>query len=173
MELTLEWTWDGEPLRADERTFVSLRRHGGLWHLEVDAPYFRDLPPAAPPGSTEGLWNHEVVEIFLVEEGSLDDSPRYTEIELGPHGHFLILTFRGVRRRAAVVQPVTYRRGVEGTRWWGVLTVQESAMPASPYRVNAFAIHGPTGGRKHFAYRPVPGTAPDFHQPGAFPAWRD
>lgn len=173
MQLTIEWSWDGEPLPANERTFVSLRRQGALWHLEVDAPYFRDLPPGVPPGSTEGLWNHEVVEMFVVEERSLDDSPRYTEIELGPHGHFLILTFNDVRRRNAVVQPLTYRRGLEGARWWGVLTVRESAMPASPYRVNAFAAHGAAGARSHSAYRPVPGLSPDFHQPHTFPSWRE
>lgn len=57
--------------------------------IKVEAPYF-DNPK--PPGGVRGqsfyqLWDYEVVEAFFLDS----KSQKYLEIELGPHGQYLVM----------------------------------------------------------------------------------
>ena len=40
--------------------------------------------------------------------------------------------------------------------------------PPSPWRANAYRIHGPPDARAYLAATPLPGPQPDFHQPQRF-----
>lgn len=76
--------------------------------IEVDAPFYND-PPPPPSGSSgpckyEHLYQHEVVEIFLSSFCDDNDSNKdndstsptsrpYLEVQLGPHGHYMIVYF--------------------------------------------------------------------------------
>lgn len=161
-------TWDGGPARPDEIVEVALaRRRDGL-ALEVDAPWFGDPPPSAPPGSTDRLWELEVVELFLAGPGEPDEVP-YLEVELAPHGHFLVLRFRGVRRLVGSEPDLDLEVRRAGERWTGRAFLPEAWLPPRPWRANAFAMHGVGAARRHLAASPLTGRAPDFHQPASFP----
>src|SRR5690606_32296345 len=124
-----------------------------------------DPPPAGPPGPTDRLWEHEVVELFV-----LGDGERYTEIELGPHGHHLVLQLDGVRRPVRARVPIASEAAITGDRWRGVAHVDGRWFP-TPRRWNAYAVHGRGDDRQHLAAVPVPGPAPDFHRLACFAPW--
>lgn len=156
--------WRGADVPADEHVTIALRREVAAWHIEVEAP-FHGGPPPAPAGSTDRLWEHEVVEVFLVGHGE-----RYTEIELGPHGNFLVLQLAGVRQVAASHLPLDYVARIEGGRWRGCAALSRSLAPESVLLANAYAIHGHGASRRYLAAHPVPGSLPDFHRIHLFPA---
>lgn len=135
--------------------------------VRVDAPFHDDPPPAAPPGPTRALWEHEVVELFVAGP---DD--HYLEIELGPHGHHLVLWLEGVRRPAQERLPLALEVAREGGRWTATArTDARVPLPAPPWRVNAYAIHGVGAERRYLAHAPVPGSQPDFHRLERFVPW--
>ena len=116
MQLSVGHTWDGTPL---PRPAAALRLYADeatdLLHLTVEAPFYGDPPPPGPPGPCWGLWNHEVVELFL-----LGDDDRYLEIELSPHGHHLVLVLHGERNPIQRELPLDYAaRIIAPGRWLG------------------------------------------------------
>jgi hypothetical protein len=165
LRLPIERHWDGTRC-------PNLHRHGELslaladGELEIAASFERQRPsrlPAAPAGTrVANLWEYDVVECFLAGAGG-----RYVEVELGAAGHFLVLEFDAPRRRAnehADLRPPVSFREDEG-RWHATLRLPLSLVPADLCALNAFAIAGGC----HYAHHPLPGRAPDFHQPQAFP----
>lgn len=163
VELVVGSTWDGAPLPPDERAVVQLdARPDGLLVRGL-APWAGDPPPTTPPGPTPGLWEHEVLELFLV-----GDDGRYLEVELGPHGHHLVLQLADVRRPAASELPLSLRVARVGAYWLVEAHLPRFWLPRSVVRANAFHIHGPRGARAYRAATPLPGERPDFHQPTRF-----
>lgn len=177
-------TWDGHPLPPEQRTRIWLEAGPDGEHLRllVDAPFHGDPAPAAAIGPTPRLWEHEVVELFVAgAEGPA--GVHYTEVELSPHGHHLVLRFEGVRRVVEEGLPLPFRTWLpavaEAPRWRGEAVLPRPYLPPpvpgpAPYRANAYAIHGTAGpdaaGRRSYrAAHPLPGAAPDFHQPHRFP----
>lgn len=159
-------TWDGHLLPPDARTSLRLGWAGDDLRIEVDAPYSGDPPPPGPPGPLEGLWEHEVVELFVLGPGD-----RYTEIELGPHGHHLVLQLEGVRNAVARALPIAFAARLEGARWRGEATIGRAWLPERPIRCNAYRIHGAASLRRYEAMVAVPGDRPDFHRPDRFAPW--
>ncbi|HEX6204124.1 MAG TPA: hypothetical protein VF100_14075 [Thermoanaerobaculia bacterium] len=166
--LSVDRTWSGEVLEPRDRAELHLRRDGDHLRIAVDARFHGDPPPPGPPGPTPGLWEHEVVELFVAGPGS-DDVVEYLEVELSPHGHHLVLRLRGVRRPVAEGLPLDFRAVIEGGRWRGEARVPRSWLPPPPHRAAAFAIHGSGAARRYLASVALPGERPDFHQPGRFP----
>ncbi len=168
MRLETGWVWGGEAAPEEERATLELADGGGAGLLvRVESPFFGDPPPPGPPGPTAGLWEHEVVELF-VAAADRDDRVDYTEIELSPHGHHLVLRFAGVRRMVEAGLRLDYRAGVEGDRWHGEATVPWSYLPRAPHRAAVFALHRRGDERRHLASVRLPGGRPDFHQPRRF-----
>lgn len=157
-------TWDGQPADPGEHAAVDLRLVDGGLVLRVEAPDHGDPRPAGPPGPTPGLWEHEVVELFLCGPGE-----RYLEVELGPGGHHLVLLLDGVRQVTDQAMPLDVRWSRTPGRWAAETVLPAAWLPPRPWRANAYAIHGTGPTRRYLACHPVPGLAPDFHQPGAFP----
>jgi len=110
-----------------------------------------------------------VVELFLVGAPSAGAPVPYTEVELSPHGHYLVLRFEGVRRGVDAPAPVEVAAWIEGDRWRGTARLPPELLPPEPWRVNAFAIHGRGQHRSYLAMAPVPGPRPDFHRVELFP----
>jgi hypothetical protein len=162
--LPIERTWDGRPTRPKERVDVRLTAASGVLEIEVDAPLGEDPCPRRPTGPTDQLWEHEVVELFVV-----DARDRYTEIELGPWGHHLVLQLSGPRVASARCLPLEYRARIDGPRWTGLARLAWDLLPPAPHRVNAFAIRRIEGARRFFAWSPVAGARPDFHRIELFP----
>ncbi|MFZ5481285.1 MAG: hypothetical protein ACOZNI_31285 [Myxococcota bacterium] len=165
MPATLEvaHTWDGVPCEPAAR--VALARDGDGLRVRVEAPRRGDPPPAAPPGPLWGLWEHEVVELFVLGPGE-----RYAELELGPHGHYLLLALEGRRRVVGRELPLDVRWTDAGLAWIAETRLPAGVLPPEPWRLNAYAIHGVGERRRYHAWAPVPGPAPDFHRLDVFRA---
>jgi hypothetical protein len=168
MDLPIAMTWDGKPLEPAERAHVRVARVGQEFTIAIQAPFHDDEPPARAQGSCPGLWSYEVVECFLVGEDE-----RYLEVELGPHGHYLLLSLHGARNIVRQGMPAAYQAQIDRqrARWRGLITIAEELVPLPIRRVNAFALHGPTPQRRYLCFSPLPGERADFHQIERFPAF--
>ena len=159
MELQIQHTWDGAPLGTDEIATVTVARVENGLRVRVEAPFHGDAAPDAAPGPVDGLWNFEVVELFI-----LGRHDKYLEVEFGPHGHHLALRLEGVRHAVERAMPMPYTARIEGARWHGEAEIPDAWLPLGPYCVNAYAIHCTGAARRYLAWTPVPGPAPDFHR---------
>ncbi len=165
MRLNIDQTWDGAPVGQDEEVVIGLigaRRH---LMLQVDAPFHADPRPEADPGSCWGLWEHEVVELFVLGDGG-----RYLEVELGPHGHFLVLKLGGYRHVMETSLPLDFAARIDGDRWRGVARLDRALLPKGPHTINAYAIHGTGEDRRYLAWSRLKGDKPDFHLLSCFVA---
>jgi hypothetical protein len=167
--LQIQNLWHGRPGTAKEVAYVHLRGRPDHLEVTVDATFHEDPAPDAPPGSFPGLWEFEVVELFI---GGADGS--YLEVELGPRGHHLVLRLSGVRQIAEQGLPLDYRTAVTSDLWTGMARIPRSLLPPGPHTLNLTAIHGqhrkpgqrrPGGGRRYLSWAPLRGEVPDFHQP--------
>ncbi|MDY0162958.1 hypothetical protein [Desulfobotulus sp.] len=162
--LEIAHTWQGFPLADEERTEVRMALTDTELRLWLEAPYHGDPAPAQPAGSTERLWEYEVVEIFLVGADG-----RYIEIEMGPQGHYLVLFFKDVRCLEKAHIPLAFQAKISGPAWQGSARLAREHLPLPLTRVNAFAIHGQGEKRRYLCAHPTGGGVPDFHQPALFP----
>lgn len=169
LSLATVWSWEGSVARPEEVAVLRLTRERGGLRVEVSAPLHGDPAPAQPPGPTWALWEHEVVELFVAGPGE-DDVVAYTELELGPHGHHLLLTLRGRRQLAQQLLPVELLLQAGHGRWGASAWIAGEHLPEAITRVNACAIHGQGTARRYLSATPLPGAAPDFHQPQRFRA---
>ena len=162
----LRTTWDGTPLPPTERAVVQVVDAGDALRLLVFAPFRDDPAPTGPPGPTPGLWEFEVVEWFLAGSDG-----RYLEVELGPHGHHLVLRLDGVRVVAESALPMVTTTRRCGRSWWsGTADLPRAWAPPGPHTANAYRIHGQGPARRYDASTPLPGPKPDYHQPARFGA---
>ncbi|HEY8377176.1 MAG TPA: hypothetical protein VIK91_11835 [Nannocystis sp.] len=160
-QITITRLWDGSPALLGEHVTLELvaapeRR---CLQIAIDAPFHGDPPPPGPPGHTPGLWNFEVVELFLFGDGA-----RYLELEFGPHGHHLVLELHGVRTPVREVSRLAYRSERFGDRWRGAADVPFTLLPPGLSRCNAHAIHGLGDARRYLSAIPAGGDRPDFHR---------
>lgn len=164
-------TWSGELIGDDEQVACSLTWLPTLGVLRwvVEAPFHGDPAPEGPPGHRDVLWEHEVVELFLVGPAS-DTGRPYLELELSPHGHFLVLALRDIRALSHHHKALSYSASIVGSRWQGQADIPVSWVPEGTLSWNAYAIHGEGERRRYLAMTPVPGDAPDFHRLHCFEA---
>lgn len=165
MKLEIASTWDGQPVPPSGTAALCCRMDEETLIVTVDAPFFADPPPPDSAGSTNRLWEYEVVELFL-----LGAANRYLEIELSPHGHYLLLQLHGARRVVRQGLRIDYRAEIAGRRWHGHATIPLSYVPDDIAHANAYLIHGTGEHRRHLAAFPVGGETPDFHRLESFGA---
>ena len=163
IQVQVRQTYDGSPAQRLEQ--VSLRISGlpESLLLEIEAPFHSDPPPQGPAGSVPGLWDYEVVELFVCGPGE-----DYTEIEVGPHGHYLALRLSGVRQPIESGLPLHVETAISGQTWRGRVHIPRGILPTGPHRINAYAIHGQGASRRYLAAFPTGGPSPDFHRLGCF-----
>lgn len=162
--LRIENAWDGSPLAPSHWITVHLLEDAEGIEVRVQAPFYGDpAPPDAPVGPTDKLWEHEVVELFILGPGG-----HYTEIELSPSGHHLVLMLDGVRSPVATGLPMAFEVQIADGRWAGTARLDAAYLPDAPWRINATAIHGSGPERTYLSWVPLPGDEPDFHQPSVF-----
>jgi hypothetical protein len=168
LRIAIECHWNGAPAR-DPRLHGELRLSARPEGLAVEAALPHQAPariPAAPAGSrVANLWEYDVVECFLVgADGG------YLEVELGAGGHFLVLGFSAPRRlvdaHEQLAPALEFARDAAG--WRSTLVLPWTLVPGELVALGAFAI----AGGAFLAAHPLPGPAPDFHQPGAYPRAR-
>lgn len=159
MELSVDRLWNGEHASADEIVRVQLASTADGVEFAVDAPFHGDPAPPGPAGVVDGLWEYEVVELFL-----LGDGEHYLEVEIGPHGHHLVLSLHGRRRPTRRGLPLAFTSERDAERWRGRATIPWTYVPTGALAANAYAIHGTGEARRYLAWSPVPGDLPDFHR---------
>jgi hypothetical protein len=177
IHLKIDQTWHGEVLAESEQIKVVLDfLDEQRLSVHLIAPYFRNEAPPCPSGSTWGLWQYEVVEVFLIW-----DTHQYLEIEMGPHGHHLLLALDGIRQIKQAFIPVNYEAQILGDFWQGTLfldlakpILKDSYVSRFKWQnlkaLNAFAIHQPlkmeTAKEKRFCVAfavAKQNEAPNFH----------
>lgn len=156
--LTVARTWDGAQAAHDDVVWIALERDAKALMVDIRATRHGDAAPTAVPGRCERLWDYEVVEVFIAGPGD-----KYLELEFGPDGHYLALTFDGFRNLVSDEHTLDYNAVSDGSRWRGMARVPLALLPEGPFRINAFAINGPAEARRHFAAYPGTGS-PDFHR---------
>lgn len=191
--LQIACDYQGAPLAPEHRAWFELSWLGADLRVELDAPYYADPPPPSAAGSTDRLWEYEVAELFIAGPNA-----DYFELELGPHGHQLVLLLDGVRSVRDKGLPLDYHARIDREpgvapggagvadlgpgdagvtdvkpvgRYRGAACVPARYLPAHPTRVNAYLIHGLGAQRRYCAHAPVPGAQPDFHRLDRFAAW--
>jgi hypothetical protein len=157
--LSIERDWQGLPLAAADKAWIAFEGAGEQLDLSFDAPYFDDPPPPMAAGPAPGLWDFELIELFIAGP---DDE--YLELEFGPHGHYLALQLRGVRKPWKSALPLVYAVQIEAGRYRGRAQVPMSYLPERAVRANAYTIHGQGEARRYAAHAPVAGARPDFHR---------
>lgn len=167
LHLHIDKNWDGSPCPDDRlwaRVSMSQTKDGLL--IRVEAPMIHEQKiPEAPMGTrVEGLWEYDVVEVFLVGPGH-----RYLEIECGAGGHFLVLGFDSIRHRSDSYEsfaPILRFEKTGKRVWKSSLIIPWKMVPENLRALNAFAIMA----GQFLAYSPVSGTQPDYHQPDSYPS---
>ncbi|XP_075055968.1 UPF0462 protein C4orf33 homolog isoform X2 [Mixophyes fleayi] len=167
MEFKIEHEWNSTPISHDPVTICLKPARGGL-QMDVTAPFFDD--PPAPPGAAgepfHGLWDYEVVEAFFLNV----EKEQYLEVELGPHGHHLVLLLSQRRNIWKACLPLSFEASTTEVTWRGSALLPWEYFPPSVDHFNAYAIHGSGSKRTYEALYPVPekevqaGQKPDFHR---------
>ena len=174
--------WDGRSaLREKGHNWINLTYVRSLWNEHSVFFYFESWfdslninPEWSKETATEGLWNKDVVEIFL-KPGAADN---YFEIEVSPLGQWAVM--RIVKPRAEV--DLEWNSDLELETLlneheliWGVFLglPYDSIWEASPevsksWRVNLYRIAGKKPHREYLAWRPTFSGQPNFHVPASF-----
>jgi len=130
--------------------------------------------PGAEAGSfMEGLWEHDVAELFLAAPAS----GAYLEFNLAPNGAWWGAKFTAPRVRA-IEQPnfpslvVSHWDELSDVAWCAALCVPLAFLKkeigfGAKTTANVTAILQSPHQTFHSAHK-LPGTAPDFHQPSSF-----
>lgn len=163
MRIEIGCTWEGKEIAQRERACLCLSLREDSLEISIEAPFRGDPAPPHPPGSTPGLWEYEVLELFLLGEDG-----HYTELEFGPYGHYLVLLLKGERQVLRQGMEIDFSVQRRQHSWKGVAVVPQTLLPESPVALNAYAIHGEGKSRVYLAHAPVPGPSPDFHQLSCF-----
>ena len=163
---TIDKFWNGEACPdAQYHAEVWLNQSSKGLVIRTHCPTFPNqrIPDAPRDKRFDGLWDYDVVEVFLVGAGGT-----YLEVELGAGGHWLVLGFDGVRHRSndyVAFNPDHRNASALAGTWQSTITIPWEMIPTPIARMNAFAIFQ----GQFLAMSPVPGKEPDFHQPAAFP----
>ncbi|XP_056419491.1 UPF0462 protein C4orf33 homolog isoform X2 [Hyla sarda] len=167
MEFTIQHSWNSIPIPHDPVEICLKPTHQGL-QMDVLAPFFND--PSAPLGPVgepfQALWDYEVVEAFFLNS----EKEQYLEVELGPHGHHLVLLLSQRRTIWKDCLPLSFKASISQETWKGRALIPWEYFPPSVDRFNAYAIHGSGLKRTYEALYPIPenevleGQQPDFHR---------
>lgn len=165
MQLQVNQIWNaGEHPDKELHATIDVSTSDAGIRVTVSAPWRNDMYiPDAPIGRLDGLWDYDVVELFLV-----GPEHNYLEIELGAGGHWLVLAFDEIRQRSNSYEDlelqVDYSKSEH--RWTSSTTIPWEVVPRPVHAWNGFVI-----ARGQFlAAHALPGEEPDYHQPDHFPA---
>lgn len=130
--------------------------------------------PGTEPGSfAEGLWEHDVAELFLANP----TTGAYLEFNLAPNGAWWAAKFNAPRIRAKA-QPdfpsivTSHWEDISYDTWCAAICIPLTLLEkeigfGAETTANATAILNSPLQTFHSAHK-LPGTEPDFHQPASF-----
>ncbi|KAL3083770.1 hypothetical protein niasHT_036763 [Heterodera trifolii] len=169
----IKQTWDGKPLDGHGPIKIWMRwhfrrmfgqPHKRVIRVEIEAPLVDDPePPSEFAGICTDLYNYECVELFFA-----NDKGFYTEVEVGPHGHWLVLLHKGYRQcfNSGDNLQLEVKNEWKGTEWHCQLEIPLAYLPGNVTKFNAYALHGSDEQRHFEALHAVTDgtlTEPDFH----------
>ncbi|KAG8453897.1 hypothetical protein GDO86_000500 [Hymenochirus boettgeri] len=167
MQFRIELQWNSKPVTHEPITISLMPENNGV-QMNINAPFFND--PAAPIGPAgqpfPGLWDYEVVEAFFLNS----EKEQYLEVEIGPHGHHLVLLLSQRRNIWKESLPLSLHVSRTDSSWKGSTLLPWDYFPPSVDRFNAYAINGSGSKRTYEALYPIPenavneGQQPDFHR---------
>ncbi|XP_072171346.1 UPF0462 protein C4orf33 homolog [Diadema setosum] len=167
LDFEIKTQWDGRPVNHSPVQLSIAKNEdgdGGII-IEVVAPFYDDPPPPVPSGSSQpGLWDYEVVEAFF-----LGEEDKYLEVEICPHGQYLVLQLHGARNIIKEGLPLEFVALIQDDRslWRGSAKLPAAYLPGGLRRFNAYAIHGTGAEREYESLYPAEGgkhDCPDFHR---------
>ena len=92
--ITIKKSWYGELVEENYIISFQILRSSGDLMISVDAPFFDDPPPPLSACKYSELHLYEVVEIFISGCPKSDGQFHpYLEIQIGPHGHYMLVSF--------------------------------------------------------------------------------
>lgn len=178
--LTQHWVHGGQLLQPALAPLagLDLRADGVMVFAAAMKPGPLDVFQSKGKEFTAGLWNGNVVELFLLNP----DNNRYLEVHLAPTAQWWACVFTAVRvreteeNRPLPLSLVQHHRDKKGRNWQASLQVPAKVicqlLGAAGFmhlRANLTAITRPlTGPPCYFSLAALPGTKPDFHQPDAW-----
>mgnify|MGYP001093540332 CR=1 FL=1 len=167
----------GEPI-ANARTEIRSRwTDGHLYFLFISRYETLHLRPQPNPDrETWGLWDYDVVEVFIGHD--LERINRYKEFEVSPQNDWIDLDVD--RDRDGPKVDWKWNSGMKSkTRidearrtWYCEMAIPWPAIAPRPpresdqFRLNLYRIEGAEPNRKYIAWRPV--HSPSYHTPEAF-----
>ncbi len=149
-----------------------------LWLVVRHAAVPHPHPDAGPGDWREGLWQHDVAELFLAAA----DRRRYLEFNLSPRGAWWFARFSAARERGPDGSRPDVRVAAaaqaDGT-WSAALGIPldflkcELDWPHGPAANVTFILHSPD--QRFFSASDLGGGNPDFHRPQRFRPveWQD
>ena len=72
--------WNGDP--CENAYEINFKQEAENLEILIDSKFFHDKRPVEDPGYLMGLWDYEVVEVFLLNK----ETEEYLELEFGPYG---------------------------------------------------------------------------------------
>jgi alpha-galactosidase len=130
------------------------------------------FPDAGEDGRRDGLWDRDVVEVFLQPDRF--GEKYYKEFEVSPHGQWLDLdiTPQGLRHIASGMRSRVKLDESAGL-WTAEIAIPFAAVAASfdssqLWRVNFFRCEGLDPQRFYSAWQPTETETPNFHVPQKF-----
>lgn len=155
--------WNGQ--LSDYPISIGLASDRSSFHLIASANAAPVLLPDSPTGFVEGLWEADVVELFVSLPGTA-----YVEFNLSPNGAWWSTHFSDYRKRDESKTSIhcTTDTVVGPKEWNAILSIPRDALPVntrldqSP-ALNVTAISN-TDTKRHFSlHTPHEAATPDFH----------
>ena len=118
-----------------------------------------------------GLWEYDVVEVFIKRGKSSSD---YLELQVSPLGQKLALLIHKPRVELEKVVPslTAVKVNFDSKTFKASFMINASDIPGEGNEIwgNLHSILGPTGNQSFYSLHPGPGK-PDFHRPEYFQKW--
>ncbi len=162
-----EYDWFGERVKNSVGFVVGVDPDRLFLGAKVDASPWLD--PATSQGQfVEGLWNKDVVEIFLASS----DSPIYQEVNLAPNGAWWSCFFSKYRKRDAggfkMPQDVKTHSVIGSAQWEAAISIplNQFSLPVElegGTKANVTFVVGKAK-RQYLTWSSIQQRDPDFHR---------
>ncbi|KAH7718746.1 Protein C33A12.3 a [Aphelenchoides avenae] len=161
----MRWHFERQHGKPHKRV-VRVNLEAPLFDEDEEPNEFSGICPGPRPAHKNPLqlWNYECVELFFANQKG-----HYVEVEVGPHGHWLVLLHKGYRDcfNKGEELELEVRNEFQGSTWRCTFEIPLAYFPGGIRRFNAYALHTVDGVRHYEALHTVTDgglSEPDFHK---------